>query len=162
DLLARQPIHDGHNRGVRARTPLRKRVADIAYRAFLHSPQRRHAIQLQRRQFQDFPFPRSVASIRLCRHIHRVSFARFVIVLDATPGFWLDALAFPKSPPVRPAGAAAGTAVRTGAFSPPLKYAALFSSTRLSAAFRSVQSSCVGTPSSVARIAAILESKSSK
>src|SRR5690348_17466767 len=124
DLLARQSVHNRHNRGVRARTPLRKSFANIAHRAFLHSPQRRHAIQLQRSQFQNLALPRSVASIRLCRHIHRVSFARFVIVLDAAPGFWLDALAFPKSPPVRPACAgvgAAGTAVRAGTASPPLK-----------------------------------------
>ena len=53
DTFAREPIHDGHDRGVGARATRGETIANFAHRSFAHRPERIHAIELERREIEN-------------------------------------------------------------------------------------------------------------
>src|SRR5579863_79025 len=149
NLLARQTVHDSHNRGVGARLAARQRLANVPHSAFFEPPKRGHAVELQRSQFEQLALPREAAArIPVCRrNVHCLSFGP--IVREVAAEFVVAAGLAAPAAPNRPPGFAAACAdcvvgaTLGGALSRGSKYAALFSKVRRKAAFRSVHSSCV-------------------
>src|SRR6185437_7616424 len=58
NALARKPVHDGHDGGVRARESRSEAFANLANRGFADGPECFHAIELERRKIEQRMFRR--------------------------------------------------------------------------------------------------------